>query len=133
MNILSVIAGLLYSNDKLVSVVGETAENGGIESGGNAGAGYYTKYPDGTLILFNRFIGNTNASGFMTINFAVPFVGDYSAHAQCGDTDFYNVYTPGWVLHDPSSVLMLPVGTTSGQIMPNTELSVSLQVIGRWK
>lgn len=62
MGILKYVAGLLYSNDKLVSVVGETAENGGIESGSNAN-GNYVKYPDGTLIQYGSSIGSTSALG----------------------------------------------------------------------
>lgn len=50
MGILKYISSVLYSNDNPVVTVGETAENGGIESGSNAN-GDWTKFPDGTIIM----------------------------------------------------------------------------------
>ena len=81
MGMLKYIADKLYSNDKEVALV---EDNGGIESGGDASVGRWTKFPDGTLICTKLvdFTYTTStawdsvfvAPNELTHTFPIPFV-----------------------------------------------------------
>lgn len=62
-----------------------------IESGSNAN-GNYVKYADGTMICYG--IANTNAEGYITINFPISFTSVPTiAVAQASDSETTNMIT----------------------------------------
>lgn len=139
MGILKYVAGLLYSNDKLVSVVGETAENGGIESGSNAN-GYWVKYPDGTLICHGAIVQASvpftiasgslfrNASTDIAITFATPFIATPEVTLNFAQSTVITVINP----YNLGTATMNAIGYSTASITV-TPMTVRYIAIGRWK
>lgn len=134
MNTLKFLAGLLYSNDKLVSVVGETAENGGIESGSNAN-GYWVKYPDGTMICSfsdtvlrttSNVFGSIYSSAYFSLTFPVPFIATpiVTSGATIGSGRVWSSLAP----NNNASVACYLLGSAN----TNTGY-VTYTAVGRWK
>lgn len=129
MGILKYVAGLLYSNDKLVSVVGETAVNGGIESGSNAN-GSYVKYPDGTMICYidSVFTGTFTVE---TWTYPIAFVSIPSVQAT--------VNHPSNALYcvNIGSPTVSSVGLYKGRVDTHVAVTdgfyIACTAIGRWK
>ena len=141
MNALQYIAGKLFSNDKLVSTIGATAEDGGIESGSNAN-GNYTKFPDGTMIATY-----TTTTTYVTTNGigsgGVLFYTDTPTGLDWSTQGF--IALPAVILTPVSvikacwlSVSTNPSATLTGKIRVfsyNNDSSCRVQytMIGRWK
>lgn len=130
MAILKSLAGLLYSNDKVVSVVGETAVNGGIESGTG-----YIKYPDGTLICSGvlGLVTTTDASGnnfrspASPFTYAATFIASPAVSLGVSGGANSNIWCSGFNMGISGGSLYILAANNSANGNP------SYVAVGRWK
>ena len=140
MNALKYIAGKLFSNDKLVSTIGATAEDGGIESGSNS-KGNWTKFPDGTLMQWGEYNGllhgTDNSNNFGTTSGAIYTHGILYLHYPLSFDSarpfvtMNNVTTQGEV--HASNIDNEKFVVRSVNPIQAYSSTVQWQAIGRWK
>lgn len=104
-----------------------------IESNSNTN-GYYTKYPDGTLICYGIRTITIASDGAAVIPFPTPFLNNDTVIPT------YNLFETGvgrtvhtTLLSCNSTGFIFTVMNASGTIITGQSVKVSYQAIGRWK
>jgi len=128
MNTLEFIGGDFYANGKNVS-------QSGIESGGDATVGYWTKFPDGTAIAHGTHTPGTSISGTKVTTLPFSFIGEASMTAGVsgsGSSAVDRLFASwGWVVN--SNEVYIKTMVSKNGVVSILATSTSWQCIGRWK
>jgi len=125
----------LESLDGTVSLDIKDLEQGNIQSGGDDIGGYWTKFPDGTLIMYGVYKTGVSVSGTPHL-LPVRCVGQGSASGShvgaFTSTSTGSISSLHWLSADGSQIFS-KVMYNSGSTIVISSVDVSYQVIGRWK
>ncbi len=125
MGTLSYIAGKLFSSGKEVALTEDIGDD--IESGSGNG-GYWTKFPDGTMIQYGTKL--TAVNGGAGILFPLQFIN--TSYSITGNlvTDYYTTLASiNFAVRQLTYINTYAINKDNEQVA----ITISWQAIGRWK